>query len=217
MRLFSSDSLLSKTLSLIGDIVTLHFIWLFCSLPVFTIGASTTALYYAMMKRIRTEEGYVAKNFMRSFKENFRQGTILWLLLVCLGILFATDFQISRSIGGAAGKCMTAACAVFLVPYILTCLYIFPILAKFENSIFRNVKNALIMGFKHFFLSLFLLIICATFSLLALIFPPFIGLLICCGAGLHCYISSNIFIYIFRQYLPKEADSDIEKSGKRLE
>lgn len=95
MNLFSYDSPLSRFLYFIADIVTLHILWVIHSLPVITVGASTTALYYSCMKRIRTGEGYVTKNFRKSFKENFKQSTIIWLILVITGLLFSIDIRFS--------------------------------------------------------------------------------------------------------------------------
>ena len=91
--MFSIDGPLWRALNFIADVMILHFLWLFHSLPVFTIGASTTALYYAMMKRIRTNEGQITSNFRRSFKENFRQSTIYWLIVVAVGVILWLDLN----------------------------------------------------------------------------------------------------------------------------
>ena len=88
MNLFTHDSLLSRFFYLVGDIITLHFLWILCSLPIITIGASTTALYYSCMKRIRTKEGYPLKNFFSSFKINFKQSTLIWIGLMIIGFVF---------------------------------------------------------------------------------------------------------------------------------
>ena len=67
MNLFSYNSPLSRFLYFVADIVTLHILWIIYSLPIITIGASTTALYYSCMKRIRTGEGYVSQTFANPF------------------------------------------------------------------------------------------------------------------------------------------------------
>lgn len=216
MNLFSYDSILSRFLHLTADILTLHFLWLIFSLPVVTIGASTTALYYACMKRIRTGEGYVLHNFIHSFRENLRQSTLIWLLLVATGLLFTVDLRIGMELDNALGTFMLVSCSLFILPYILLCMYIFPVQAKFENRIWDNIKNALIMSLRHFPCSLLLVAIYITFVLLFVSFVPFIGLICCCGAGLLGYLTSNIFIYIFRKYIPDELEKDLEASGERF-
>ena len=216
MNLFSYDSPLSRFLYFIADIVTLHILWVIHSLPVITVGASTTALYYSCMKRIRTGEGYVTKNFRKSFKENFKQSTIIWLILVITGLLFSIDIRFSIALNNTMGQIMLISCSVFLIPFILLSLYIFPVQAKFEITIFQNIKNALIMSVRHFFFSLFLIAIYLTIFFLGISFPPFIGLFLCCGAGLTAYLTSNIFIFIFRKYIPEELEHDLEVSGKKF-
>ena len=216
MNLFSFDSLFSRFLYLVADILTLHFLWLLYSLPVFTIGASTTALYYSCMKRIRTGEGYVSRNFRKSFRENFRQSSIIWLILLTAAILLFTDIRIAMAMNNTIGRMLLICCSILLIPFTLLCIYIFPVQAKFENRIFDNVKNALIMSIRHFPSSLLLLIIYGTFICLAFFFPPLAGLLICCGAGLIGYLTSGIFIAIFRKYIPKEFENDLETSGKQF-
>lgn len=213
MNLFSFDSLFWRFLSIVADILTLHFLWIIYSLPIVTIGASTTALYYSCMKRVRTGEGYAAKNFRKAFRENFRQSTIIWLSLAAAALLFITDIRIGLALNSTFGRFMMISCSLFLIPFVLLCMYIFPVQAKFENCIFDNIKNALLMSIRHFPCSLLLLFIYGTILLLLIFFPPFIGLYLCCGAGLSAYITSNIFIYIFRKYIPKELENDLEASG----
>lgn len=217
MRLFSFDSLFMRTLNFIADLMVMHVLWLVCCLPVVTAGASTTALYYTCMKRMRTKEGYIARNFFHSFRENFRQATILWLIVLAVLFLFMTDLRYAVYLDNLMGKVMLVTCSVFLIPYILIAIYIFPVLAKFENTIFDNVKNALLMSLRHFPSSLLLLVIYGTFGLLLYTFPPFIGLMLIMGGGLAAYLTSSVFIPIFRKYIPDELETDLEKSGEKFE
>ena len=100
------DGPLWRALNFIADVMVLHVLWLVHSLPLVTIGASTTALYYAMMKRIRTNEGQVTANLRQSFKANFRQATILWLIAAAAGAILWLDLNFCTTWGGTAGKVM---------------------------------------------------------------------------------------------------------------
>ena len=166
------------------------------------------------MKRIRTGEGYVSQNFRKSFRQNFKQSTIIWLSLVVIGTLFSIDIRFCMALDNTMGRIMLISCSVFLIPFVLLTLYIFPVQAKFENRLFDNIKNALLMSIRHFFCSLLLIVIYLTILLLIVSFPPFVGLFLCCGAGLTAYLTSNIFIYIFRKYIPDELEQDLDISGK---
>lgn len=208
MNIFSFNSWLSKFLYLVADIVLLHILWIICSLPIVTIGASTTALYSSCMKRIRRDEGYITGNFFGAFKSNFRQSTLIWLLLLAVGGILYMDLWIGLSVEGVLGKIMLVSCSMLLIPFFCTVLYIFPVQAKFENRILDNLKNAFLMSLSNFQWTLFLAFILATFVLLTLVFPPFMGLMLIAGAGIFGYLTSCVFVYVFRKYLPDELQED---------
>ena len=106
MRGDVTDSGIMRVLSKICDIVCLNVLWLVCSLPIITIGASTTALYTVMLKLVKNEEGYIFKGFLHAFKLNFKQSTIIWLiLLLCGGVCFV-DYRISEMMPGTLEWCL---------------------------------------------------------------------------------------------------------------
>ena len=190
--MFSMDGPLWRALNFIADVMVLHVLWLVHSLPLVTIGASTTALYYAMMKRIRTNEGQVTANFRQSFKANFRQATILWLIAAAAGAILWLDLNFCTTWGGTAGKVMLAGCSLLLAPCWMTLLYLFPVLAKFTGSVYDTFKNALLMSVRHLPMTLLFTFLWATVWLMLAIFPPFTGLMLISGADrldhlLHLY------------------------------
>ena len=65
------------------DTLVLGLLFLLCSIPIITIGASATALYYAYDKVVRRNEGYAVRAFFHSFKMNFAQATLIWTLDDC--------------------------------------------------------------------------------------------------------------------------------------
>ena len=213
MNVFTRDSWLARFFFLVGDIVTLHILWIITSIPIITIGASTTALYYCCMKRIRRDEGYSWRNYLHSFKENFRQSTILWLLMLAVGFVLVLDFRIGLAAYGIAGKIMVFTSVLLMLPYLLVSLYIFPVQAKFHNPIALNLKNALLMSIANFGWTVLLVILQVFFVILTLTAAPFIGLLLVCGAGMIGYLNSTFFVTIFRKYLPEEFEEDLEATG----
>ena len=145
MNLFSYDSAFSRFLYFVADVVTLHILWILYSLPLITIGASTTALYYSCMKRIRTGEGYVSQNFRKAFRQNFRQSTILWLGLAAVSLLFFLDIRISMALQNTMGRIMLISCSVFLIPFILVYVVfqLIPLFNTIYNSFFENYLSGL--------------------------------------------------------------------------
>ena len=165
------------------------------------------------MKRTRRDEGYIWKNYFSSFKSNFKQATIIWLIILAVGAILLTDLRIGMAATTSLGPVMVFTSSLLLVPFTLILLYIFPVQAKFENKILANIKNAFLMSIANFGYTLLMLIILATFGLCLVKSKTFIGLFVVCGFGLITWILSNFFVIIFRKYLPDEYDADMEATG----
>ncbi|MDE6620973.1 MAG: DUF624 domain-containing protein [Lachnospiraceae bacterium] len=128
----------------------LNILWLVCCLPIVTIGASTTALFYVSLKVAKNEEGSLTKAFFHSFRENFKQGTIIWLILLSVGLILGFDGYIFYHMR-FENAFWTVATAVFLVAaaaYAIILMYIFPLLARFDNTIGAMFKNAILLGMR---------------------------------------------------------------------
>lgn len=111
-RLFGMDSPLMVALMKIGDLLCLSVLWLVFSLPIFTIGASSAALYAAVFYCLRRNEAGVWKHFWKAFRENFKRSTLAWLIELAVLAVFSLDVAVFRAIrlsGGAMGKLYWAA------------------------------------------------------------------------------------------------------------
>lgn len=133
--------------------VYLNILWFICCLPIFTIGASTTALYYVSLKIAKNEEGNLTKAFFHSFKENFKQGTVIWLILLVLGLVLGVDGYVlyHMRFENAFWTLLTAVLIVAAVGYGIVLLYIFPLLAHFSNTTIAMFKNSLMIGMRFLF------------------------------------------------------------------
>ena len=83
-----------RALSRVADLMILNFLTLVCSIPVITAGAALTALHYSCLKMVRDEDSYLIKAYFKSFRENFRQATIIWVLLLLAVGAIAADIAI---------------------------------------------------------------------------------------------------------------------------
>ena len=145
MRFNMMDNVVVRALSKLGDMICLNVMWLVCCIPVVTIGASTTALYTVMLKLVKNEEGYVFRGFLKAFKTNFKQSTIIWLIVLALGIVWTVDFRMAGLMPGMAGIVMSAIFLALGFILLSVLLYIFPLTARYENGIKATFKNALIL------------------------------------------------------------------------
>ena len=124
--------------------VSLGISYLLMYLAALPIGAAFTALHYVCLKMVRDEEGYVTKDFFKSFKLNFRQATIIWAVIMLVGAILAFNFSYIQYMSNTTLFFATSvAAAIFLY---MTFLYVFPVLSHFENNIKGTVRNAFFMS-----------------------------------------------------------------------
>ena len=147
--LFDLDSPIMRFISRFCDIVILNVVFLITCIPIFTIGAANTALYDVVFRMDTEREGKLLATYFRSFQENFRQSTVLWLLLLLFGA--ATYLNMTRfSILGEAAYLL--GYGLFLLSMMVMLLevflfsYGFPLLSRFRNSTRQTAKNALLLS-----------------------------------------------------------------------
>lgn len=145
MRFNMTDNVVVRALNKIFDMVCLNLMWLICCIPIVTIGASTTALYTVMLKMVRNEEGYIFRGFFKAFKSNFKQSTIIWIIVLLLGIVCWIDLQVALVIQGVPGIVMRSI--FILIGFILLSAinYLFPLTARYENGIRATFRNTLLL------------------------------------------------------------------------
>ena len=148
-KVFALDSPLMNGLSKLADLIWLNILATICCIPIITIGASLTALHYVVLKMVKDEEGYITRSFFKSFNENFKQATLMWLMLLVVFILLVADFMIFRFSGIVfPGWCQIALIAIAVLIMFAT-MHLFPLLSRYENSIRATYKNSLFMGILH--------------------------------------------------------------------
>lgn len=209
---FNMDNKLFQFLGRAADIMILNVVFVICCLPVVTIGASWTALYYVTLKMVKNEESYIVRSFLKSFKDNFKQSTVIWLILLSLGVILGLDIWIMLGVSAAWGKILLYVFFAILILYLFTLSYVFPLLARFDNTNKNTVKNAFLMSIRHLpwtvllFLLTYLPLI--LFLFLTGIFFITLPLWLIAGFGLLAFISSYIFVRIFKNYMPSEESEE---------
>ena len=181
-------------LSALIDMIWAGFLWLLCSLPVLTIGASSTALYYVTVKRVRHERGSLTKSFFRCFRDNFRQATLLWLLLVLDVLIGLADIRILGSMGLQQSNPLYYVSRLLLLPAFLLFPWLFAFLSRFDNSLVAILKYASFLAMRHLGATLLLAAEAALFLLIVWLIPPLLPLL----PGAFCLLMSLSIEPVFR-------------------
>ena len=201
--IFNLDNGIMRFFSRVIDIVILNLLFIICCIPIVTIGASLTAMYSITLKMVRNEESHIIREFLKSFKQNFRQGTILGAIAIIIAFFITIDLRII-AIGYDNLKVLEMLCyAVAIWSYIIF-LYAFPISARFiytTKEVFKNSFMISIVNLKWtlllilFNVPLVIMLLYSGVSMLLL----FTILIICGFSGL-ALIQSFIFRKIFEKY-----------------
>ena len=130
MKIFDLDSPLMNVLNKMADLMWLNILTLICCIPVITAGAALTSMHYVALKIVRNEESYITRSFFKSFKTNFRQATLIWLLLMLVAAILGGDYYIITKSGMQFSQVLVVLIMAAGVLVICTSLYVFPVLAK---------------------------------------------------------------------------------------
>jgi uncharacterized membrane protein YesL len=206
MNILSNDGWFARIFGNIGDIIVLNILFVICCIPVFTIGASMSALYYALMKKIRTGSiGGVTRMFFTGFKDNFKKSTLAWLLFLVVAFIFKLDFNLFGNGGPMENNIIYYACVILLMLVIFVAIYLFPVISAFENTLKNLIIQAAFLAAKNFIFTLIILIL-YTIPVYILLSSPqifMVGIFVMAvaGFGIIAYCAALLFTKAFTPYL----------------
>lgn len=219
-RFFNLDSPVMVALTKMADLIIVNLLAFFCCLPIITVGASMTALHYVVLKIVRDEECYIVRSFFKSFKQNFKQATIINLIMLLIGLVLYVDLNVSKAMQGGAGQIFHVIFMALVLIYFILFLYVYPVLARFYNTIKNTIKNALFMAIRHlpYTVVMVLIAVCPLLLLLVKSYQiqsTLFVLFLLMGFALIAYCNSYFLAKIFDNYMPKE-EAGQESAGESV-
>ena len=214
--LFNYDNPVWRFIGKLGDLVLLNLLWLICCIPVFTAGAATTAVYYVTLKLVRGDDGSTIKSFFHSFTQNFKQAPAIRLMILVAGGLLGFDLWFLMSgvvtVSTVVKTVMSAVFGAMTLILLFVTTNIFPLQARFYNTVKRTLFNAFFMSVRHLLQTISMLIIdglvVAGVYVALYMVPQVSMLLLLFGFPLIAFINSYFFTEIFKKYIPKEEDQE---------
>ena len=211
MRFFDPEGPLMTALGKFADIVICNIMFCLFSLPVFTIGASLTALFACMQELVYEEDrndGLIFRDFWRAFKRNFKQATILWLICLLIIAFLAAYYWITRFMVGSFGKVYQTTFYLLTLLFLFGFVYIFPLQARFENSVLNTLRNAWLLSVAALPWTVLSLLLVAAAVYISFIMNPatfdlFVYLWAVCGFGLIAYLQSFFHRQAFKKLSPE--------------
>lgn len=180
-KIFNLDGPFMTAMTKLFDILILSLVWILFSIPVITIGASTTALYYTAVKGIRRNRGYVFKNFWKSFKLNFLPATVMWVMILIVDYIIWFNYANIGFFGGVLVYAIYLVDIIMLAISMCFTLYVFPILSRFNLTKKQLITTSMTLAIRHLPWTIVMLVIFAGTLLAAnyllFLFPPVLLLL----------------------------------------
>ena len=206
-QLFNPEGSVMVFITRIVNSVWLNILWFIFSIPIITAGASTTALFYVSLKMTRNEEGNITKQFFQAFKDNFRFSTKVWLILLALGIVLGVDGYVLRGMHSENifWTLITAVFFVVVACYAVVMMYVFPLMARFENTVRRMLANSFFIGMRFLFCTF---LMAAIYFAMILIVVRFFTPAVIFGEGLCAYLCSYLLNPILDSLAEKAEDRE---------
>ena len=191
----------------IMNLCVISLLWALFSLPLITAGAATVALFQYTLKLTRDEEGYIWKTFIRGFRKNFFQATALWLGMAAAGVFLVFDLYCCQfmPVPGMVKWAVRVALASMIFVYLLTSLYILPLVAFFRTTLKKAVVHSFIMAMGNLYVSITVLVVYGIAGAAIYFLPEFFMV----WFTLASYVASHLFGSVFRKYV-----ENAEKEGE---
>ena len=198
---FSADSGFMRFLDRVSDLFILSVITALCCIPIVTIGASVTAMYHITLRMADGKDGRVIKPFFKSFAENFRKSTAVWLLIMLVAAVVYGDwfilYQTDAEIPFILNRVITISGGALVLITLFVGSYVFALLARFENTLKNTLKNALIISVMNIMKTLLLIVINLAPIVIGFVKPLLWAPMLLLAFGGSSFLASKIYLGIF--------------------
>lgn len=192
---FSLENPLIQFLSRACDLMIINLLFIVSCIPVFTIGAAICGMTKVCQAIVTGDERGTWQLYVTGFKNSFKQATAVWLCVLLVAIsLFCYWLIIDNFCRGALAVVLLIVMGVFGLIALSLVVYLFPLIARYENSLREHIRNAGILAITRLILTVVLIIFTAVPFILPLIsLEAFLQTLIfwiIIGFGFLCYMAN---------------------------
>ncbi len=212
-NIFRWDSPFAQKIAMVGNLVILNILWIICSLPIITMGAATTAMYYTVFQYQTNDEDEVFRPFFRAFGKNFLQSTLLWLPILAVGALMTFNVRYLFAYGGS--NLLWIVIFIVSIIYLMLQPQLLPQIARFETKLGTVIQNAALLTILHM-PSAFLM---ATLNVLPIVlffakpvmFMRCLPLWVCIWFSLVAFMNGRMLLKIWNKHMPAEEETQIQE------
>ena len=141
------DSRLYRWMDTLADFFLLNLLWLLACVPLVTLFPATAALFAVVRDWVRGKETGVFKPFFRYLRENFTQSLVVGLAWTMVGLVLLADYLFVRQITSWARAPLLALLFLWVLAYLGTAVYLFPVMVQFRTGWWQVIKNSFFIAF----------------------------------------------------------------------
>lgn len=169
-KLFNPDNPFMQFLTRIADYFIVNFFVVLLSFPIITMGAAITAANKVMQDFQFDNEQPVMRSFFKSFAQNFKQSTLVWLLVLLAALLLFGDLiLVYVYVGGYFKLIMFALLGSACIVVLGAAFYAFSLIARYENTLKQHLRNSVLLAIGHLPKTILILLLYASPILLCLL------------------------------------------------
>ncbi len=184
---FSFDGPLYNFCVLVYETFMLNLLWFIGSLPIVTIGVSTSALYYVYGKKIKGNSYNIYSDFIKGYKEVFKQAlTVGAVIEVILLLSIYNIFKLNRM--GSEYLWLEGLQCFIVFQILLIMAFMFSLVARFNMTLSDLIKTSVILAYKHLFISIAVVAILLALILITSFKPGFILFLVSAHTLISTYL-----------------------------
>lgn len=194
---FDFNNPVMSFLSKLADLMILNVITLICCVPIVTVGASLSSMYYVLLRLRQEETSFVTKDFFHAFRQNLKQGIILWILYLAAIIALAAEYYLIFVARIPELVEVRYGVYLFTALVLISLTWSFVLLSRYNNSFGRVIINSYFIGFTHFVRTIMMALLMMSPIALILIYPSATPIILVIGITLPCYLQTFFFIKVF--------------------
>lgn len=215
-RIFSIESKFIQFLATVFNLVILNLLWIFTSLPIITVGASTTAMYSVVFKYADNTDDAVIKPFFKAFASNFKQSTLVWLPVCLASALLVIDaYYLLGHANDAATPFLWVPFFVVLLVLMVTTAHVFPQIARYNVDTRTALHNTLLMSLLHLFSTAGVVGLNALPWILMIMLPEVVAYTgifwVMFGASAIAYFNAKVLLKMYKKHEPDPDEAEEEQ------
>ncbi len=212
-KIFDPNGLFAQIMNVILGLILINVLWIVCSIPIVTLGASSTALYSVLLRLREGDDTKVVRRFLKAFVANFKCATAVWLVVLLGIVICGLDLFFATQMDSGVAQ-VIAGFGLVVVGMVVT--FVFLLVARYENKWRNHLKNALLLAMGHVprLLLSWLLWGAAAFLTIYSVDTMYIMVLMWLMAGVSCLCYANLMIFtpVLRKLEPA-AENETKTEG----